>query len=663
MKKLFYTLSLLLGGGAAFAAPGDTTWVQAHNNVQITQYGELDVPVTFPAGAASYRKILMTFTLGTHNCPPGTQYCHQWDYDVHNVLMTPGGDTIELSRFITPFANTGVPRFPAGWKHNYVFDVTDYAPLLQGSGNTFRIFYSGYSFGFTADVKFAFIEGTPERNVLGVSELWRLSRAYGNAADPISNYLTPQTRTAPAGTQSATMKVLVTGHGSDANGCCEFDSHNYKAKVNGNVIANVPVWRSDCGLNDLYPQGGTWIYDRANWCPGAEVHPFMHPLTGVTGGSTYTAEMVFDPYTSSGNYGSYNIQANAIYYGSMNKAKDASLEAIYEPNNYEGYYRSNPSAGKPRIKVRNTGAAPITAMQIIYGVKDSAMSTYNWSGSLPSLAEDTLELPILPTLQNLSIGGMAGAYTFTARIASVNGSADNDAQNDTLAVPFTIAPKWPSVVVIEMKTNNEGANGLNQGASETSWELRNSAGLVVASRTNATLNTMHRDTVRFTETDLYSLQVTDGGCDGLHWWVFDQNPQIGVTAGSFNIRNAANGAALGLRGTPTSGTFSSDFGCGFREVFSAIGIPAGVSSVSGNAPELGCYPNPANSLLTIALQGAPLQGLVQIADLTGKVLVSEQISGKELLVNTKAWPSGLYLVKYTHQPTGEKKVMKVEVMH
>ena len=108
-------LALLGVSVAGYANPGDTTWVQA-NNVQLDWYNNFDTTISFPDGNVSYRKILMVFTLGQYNCPSGSQYCHQWDYDVHNYIMTPAGDTVELSRLITPFATSGWSRFGPTWK-------------------------------------------------------------------------------------------------------------------------------------------------------------------------------------------------------------------------------------------------------------------------------------------------------------------------------------------------------------------------------------------------------------------------------------------------------------------------------------------------------------------------------------------------------------------
>ncbi|HWY38038.1 MAG TPA: hypothetical protein VNY73_05735, partial [Bacteroidia bacterium] len=183
MKKFFLLLSFACLTRVS-ANPGDTTWVQA-NNVYLNYYNNFDTLAHFPNGSVSYRKILMIFTLGEYICPASATYCHQWDYTVSNYVLT-ATDTVELSRLITPYANAGTPRFPSNWTQHYIYDVTHFAPLLKDSA-VIRINYSGYSGGFTGNIKFAFIEGTPERNVIGVQRLWLGSYAFGNPADPIAN--------------------------------------------------------------------------------------------------------------------------------------------------------------------------------------------------------------------------------------------------------------------------------------------------------------------------------------------------------------------------------------------------------------------------------------------------------------------------------------------
>src|SRR5690606_8075792 len=116
-------------------------------------------------------------------------------------------DTLELGRFITPYSGDGWPRISAGWKQRYTFDVTDMYNQLKDSA-TVRIGYSGYSWGFTGNIKFEFIEGTPPRDVLGAERLWGRSYPYGKTPS-INDLIDAKNRTAPANTQFAELAFTV----------------------------------------------------------------------------------------------------------------------------------------------------------------------------------------------------------------------------------------------------------------------------------------------------------------------------------------------------------------------------------------------------------------------------------------------------------------------
>ncbi len=366
------------------ANPGDTTWVQA-NMTQLTAPANFDTSIVFPNTGVTYRKILMIFTLGKYVCPGSPQYCGSWDYIVNNYIMTPGGDTMEISRLITPYATTSA-YFPNTWTYNYVFDVTDYAAFLK-SNATVRIGYGGYSYGFTANVRFAFIEGIPDRNVVGVQRLWHGQFEYGVASDPITNHVYPLTATVPAGTGSVEMKMRITGHGEDGNNCNEFCPNTYNVLLNNAVVTTQNFFRTNCGDNPVYTQTGTWVYNRAGWCPGALVNNIYNTLPGAAG--TYSVNVTFPAYTtissSSGNSTpTYDIEAASVYYGGMNKVLDASLDEILAPNDDPSYARSNTVCGQPVIHVHNSGNTVITSLSINYGVTGSGAGNYVWTGSLAS---------------------------------------------------------------------------------------------------------------------------------------------------------------------------------------------------------------------------------------------------------------------------------------
>ena len=583
MKRQFY-LSIIAIFSIIYTANanvGDTTWVQSFHG-DFTHFGAYDTAVVFPSLSGTYRKIYMIVTIGEYNCPSGSQYCHQWDYDVENYVMTPAGDTLELARFITPYATSGTPGFTATWQQHYIFDVTEYYPILHDSA-TMQVFYSGYSWGFTGDVKFAFIAGTPERNVLGYTKLWNGGYTYGNPASPIDSLLLPYTLTPPSGTQSTEMKFAITGHGYDStSGCCEFDNtgvgHTYSVLSNNNVVAQYNM-NVNCGVSELYPQGGTWLYARAgNWCPGGLVNVAQYKLPGIVAGSPGTTDVNFDDsYYGGTSLGDYKIAAAAFYYGGYNKTIDASLEDVIAPTNFEWYRRENPRASVPVIKVRNTGGTTISSILIQYGVADSSMLQYIWTGSLAPSHDTIIALPELPALTNLSLNYATGSYGFTAEIVQVNGQTDADQSNDTITSKFSVAPTWSSTFLVKLQTSSIGANGnLGQNPADASWQITDQNNNIVASRTNANVTTTYYDTVTLNSSGYYTLTVSTSQCYGLNWWALAG--QSGYSAGSFKVIDYTNGNAnIPLNGNNgTNSTYHDDFGCGFTQYFTTYGqcIPA-----------------------------------------------------------------------------------------
>ncbi len=613
MKRLLLFAFLLIGiGFSSRAAVGDTTWVQAHSTLQLTHYGDFDTTVAFPDGSKSYRRIYMIFTLGKYHCPGNPQYCGDWDYTVQNYLMTKNGDTVELGRLITPYANASNPRTPWTMQEPYVFDVTDYYSLLKDSA-TVRINYSGYSWGFSADVKFMFIEGTPARNVLGIQRLWHGYFAFGSASDPIENHVPQLSETAPANTNDAVMKLNITGHGSDNNGCGEFCKKYYQVKLNGSQIAQKDIWRDNCGLNPLSPQTGTWIYNRANWCPGALVESIYHDLPGVSG--SYNIDMDFEPYTDNGSAG-YNVEAVVFYYGNMNKSLDAELSEVIAPSNNEKYFRQNPTNSKPIVRVTNQGSTDITSVKIQYYVGSNAPNEYTWQGTIKPFQDSIITLP-----EDWSLRSITGTNNvFTAKVTEVNGKTDDDASNNTIHSYFTAAPQWPMTIIVSMATNRGNVNGV----SENSWKIVDALGNIMAQRNNCAIQTTYRDTINLGPGS-YTLMMDDQGCDGLNWW--GNSSTVGV--GNFSVRGTQS-----IIPFPLSGYANGDFGCGFNQAFNVI-WPTEVINVNVQNAAMEVYPNPATNMVNISFTGmSQVNGTVKILDAVGRVVVNMPCSSYNTQINT-----------------------------
>ena len=631
MKRLVYLfVFLVFSAQGAFANPGDTTWVQAQSDIWLGDHpANFDSLVTFPDGSKSYRRIYMIFTMGKYQCPGNPQYCSDWDYTVQNFLMTPNGDTIELGRLISPYGNSA--RMPASWKQRYTYDVTDYYPLLKNSG-TVRIHYSGYSGGYTGNVKFAFIEGTPPRNVLGVERLWHGSFQYGGSS-PIDDKVTTFNKTSPANTQTAEMKFNISGHGSDGTAqCAEFCKKYYQVKVNGSQTDQKDIWRDDCGSNHLYPQNGTWIFDRGNWCPGDLIHTNTHVLTGVGSSSTYDVDVDFEAYTGSGSLGSYIIDANVGYYAGFNRSLDALLEDIIAPTNHELHFRENPATANALVKVKNTGSSAITSLELEYHVVGKPAQHHTWQGNIQPLGETTIKLPELWDLRALS-----GDHNFTCKILKVNGQDDEDNTNNSLQSTFTAAPQWSTGIIITFNTNGSAVNGV----SETNWYII-TGNDTVARRANNGTKTNYRDTV-YLGPAAYRLVVTDAGCDGIAWWAYSLYPQ-NPGNGSITVRKLGQ-----LQSFPLSGNFGGDFGCGFTQYFN-VNWPTDVPVVKKDETVvMSIFPNPAGETVTVSIDGQDnVNGTISVIDALGRqVLVQTAVSPHEKL-DVSRFANGVYSVIYAN---------------
>ena len=179
-----------------------------------------------------------------------------------------------------------------------------------------------------------------------IQNLWRGSWGYSDGPTFNSTHLLPVDVDLSPNAINSKLRITPSGHGFDNNvNCAEFCIRDYTVDINGAHVFTQAMWRDDCGLNPIYPQGGTWIYDRANWCPGGKAWAYEHELTSyVTPGSTVNFDMDIEEYTWTGNQApSYIIDAQLVTYGSPNFTHDAAILDIIAPNNHEEHGRRNPT--------------------------------------------------------------------------------------------------------------------------------------------------------------------------------------------------------------------------------------------------------------------------------------------------------------------------------
>lgn len=632
--KLLAAVFILMIPASLWAAPGDTTWVTVYNLRKLTHYGNYDTVAVFPA-KKQYRKIRLHYILGRYSCPPGSQYCGSWDYTTRLYLLPPAHDSVEIARVITPFATDWLSKNKS---HDYVVEVTDYSSQLHDTTG-FRFRYEGYSWGFTITLKLEFIEGVPPREALDVKNIYDGYFAYGNASDPIENHLSSVNLmyTSP----QAAIKNFISGHGADNTGCSEFCSKYYRLFINNNQHAQKQIWRDDCGLNQVYPQTGTWIFDRSNWCPGAVVWPIYHSLDMVTApNTTFTADINMEPYVNATPSAGYNFASQLISYSDFNHTVDASIEDIISPTSDPNYFRDNPACSNPVIKVKNTGRDPIVQMAIEYGLTGRTLSTYTHVALLDPLQEEIIVLPPVPAVMAHSVNA-----PFEARIVWVGGqNNDENPYNNVYVSQTQTVELMPRDFILRMSTNGSAAGGW---LSENSWRLYDGNDQLIASRTTATINGTYRDTIRDLADGCYRLEVSDAGCDGFNWWYFQYyTPNPGI--GTVRIDN--------ITGTPRK-AIPGDIGCGYNMYF-YVGdypqppdFPNHPGFAEHNILLLETYPSPASEQFYIA---AELNGSHELAysilDMEGRVLDEKKIGKSDQVrhpVHCENLAPGVYLVKIT----------------
>lgn len=651
MNKTVLTLfvAILCSLGFAAKASQDTTVVTSHQDVVIKtdpSIGHTVYPqwASFPNTNVSYRRVMMMLEF---ECAPGLM-CGEWDY-INNVFVGhvggKNGDSLgyEIARFITPY---GKGRYASSnWSHTWYYDVTDFAPLLHDS---VQVIYqhTGYETntdrGWKINVKFICVEGTPVREPIAVHPLWMGSFAMGKASDPVESHLVAVPKTLNAQANSVRIRMMNTGHGADsAENCMEFCPKYREIMWDNNMISHKLIWRDNCGSNSMYPQAGTWIYDRGGWCPGSPVYYDDVDVLNVTGGSQHTVDMNMEPYTAYKWYGNINTTGFLIEYKAIAHTNDATLENVIAPSPETEFLRYNPICNQPIIVIRNSGSANLTSLNIHYGVEGGPMSLFQWDGNLKFMQTDTVTL-------TTPVNWTANSGKFIIYASEPNNTADQYTADDTARTTFATPRVMPRSFVITLKT--DGA------ASEKYYKIIDmNNGNVVFEKNNLANNTTYNDTINLAYSNCYKFYF---GCDGpanwggpnkhgLNFWAFTQY----IGSGSLAFKNI--GSAIPISGLNITGSAipfaasSADFGTFYSFNFTTDNTLA-VPQLNKAEFGLEVYPNPTSDLINVVYSSNVADSRIELFDMQGRRLeyqASKEKSGVTTF-NLETYPTGIYFIKY-----------------
>lgn len=528
----------------------------------------------------------------------------------------------EIMSFVTPYG-LGLNLGMAGkmWQ----FDVTDLGPILNGSK---RMHFTGGIYQEDLDIRFLFIEGTPARDVIDVQQIWRAG-SQRNYTDLMNDkYFEPRTVQLNAESSMYKVRAAITGHGQQG----EFIPRTHYLNIDGGAKEfEWSVWK-ECAENPIYPQGGTWVYDRAGWCPGEATDLQEFEITEYTspGG---TVELDYGVATGSGD-SRYIINMQLVSYGSPNFELDAELVDIQRPSKRIEFGRVNPVCYHPTVVIRNTGSTTLTSLNITYGVSGGSTETFAWSGSLEFNKMDTVALP----MPDAGFWMGNDDHIFTATISDPNGATDSYINNNEQTSEYEMPDMIEGAISFSLNTNSR--------AYENSYQIKDFNGNVIFSKTGLENNTNYKDTFELAP-GCYTMELYDTGNDGLQWWA---NTAQGN--GNLSLRNVDTGNLLKY--------FEKDFGSIL--IYSFVIDNYTYVKERGEGEKFEVYPNPTNGQVSVDVDQELVDLFtISITDLAGRTIAvknQNQMVHSNLKFDLSDQPDGIYLCKIqTSKGTQVKKII------
>ena len=268
----------------------------------------------------------------------------------------------------------------------------------------------------------------------------------------------------------------------------------------------------------------------------------------------------------------------------------------------------------PAIRLRNNGNTPLTSMEIKYRINNEELHTFNWTGNLALLGTADITLPAL----NYELLPVNNIQAF---VSKVNQGADQYTTNDTINHSFDAALMASRSIKVKVRTDNN--------PQETTWEIKNSSGEVVASGGPYTQAGTVIDTdVTIDNDDCYEFFIHDAGGNGL------------CCTNGTGFYKVSSGTTALAQGTTFEYLQTAQF-----EV-SSVGI-----NMLPALTDFEVYPNPTSNQLFIEYTPENNQIIkVSIFNQLGQPVYSTEVQSpsdmsQKLNINTGNWPVGIYMIR------------------
>lgn len=121
----------------------------------------------------------------------------------------------------------------------------------------------------------------------------------------------------------------------------------------------------------------------------------------------------------------------------------------------------------PSVTLINSGALNLTSATVVYYLDSEVQNVINWTGTLLTGESEVLATPVYSNLSS-------GSHSFHVSVTNPNATSDENTINDNFTYTFNVSPAFvTNQVIFNITTDNYG--------SETSWDLKNSSGIIVQS--------------------------------------------------------------------------------------------------------------------------------------------------------------------------------------
>lgn len=282
----------------------------------------------------------------------------------------------------------------------------------------------------------------------------------------------------------------------------------------------------------------------------------------------------------------------------------------------------------PTFVLKNNGVTTLTSCTISYSYNSGSNQTINWTGNLSQNATENVQLSsFTPTY---------GTNAIEVTVSSPNGQIDENGNNNSSTRNFEVKYGEQSLN-LTLETDNYGY--------EIYWEVRGPSNQVLASGGNSLVgpngggnqdaqpgdpgayanNTTINETIQLNGDGCYTFLIVDDYGDGICCDFFGNG-------GAYELRDANNLLMA------SGGEFENDDATEF-------GMIGGVSVAEANFGQVRVYPNPTEGSVFIDIEKAEELVDVQIMDLTGRIVRSENATANNRIsIDLSGLSDGVYHV-------------------